>query len=112
MSAPEDALREMLRVTKPGGTVAAREGDYETEAIWPELPGLIKFHKFAAGIMRTSGGTFTAGRQLLPWALKAGVERNRIAVSFSSWGYHTQSDKNTWGKFACRLYLPHGRYAN
>ena len=28
---PWDALREMIRVTKRGGVVAAREGDYETE---------------------------------------------------------------------------------
>lgn len=37
-------LREMLRVTKPGGVVAAREGDMETEVFWPPLPGLLKFH--------------------------------------------------------------------
>jgi ubiquinone/menaquinone biosynthesis C-methylase UbiE len=36
---PENALREMLRVTKPGGIVAAREGDFDTEAVWPLLPG-------------------------------------------------------------------------
>jgi hypothetical protein len=34
----------MLRVTKPGGVVAAREGDLETEVMWPPLPGLLKFH--------------------------------------------------------------------
>ena len=34
----------MLRVTKPGGAVAVREGDLETEILWPPLPGIIKFH--------------------------------------------------------------------
>jgi 2-polyprenyl-3-methyl-5-hydroxy-6-metoxy-1,4-benzoquinol methylase len=84
ISAPEDALREMLRVTKPGGIVAAREGDFETEAIWPELPGLLKFHKLAADMISAAGGTSTAGRQLLSWALKAGVERSQVKVSFST----------------------------
>ncbi|MCJ1389517.1 hypothetical protein MMC18_002374 [Xylographa bjoerkii] len=45
LKAPWDALREMLRVTKPAGIVAAREGDLETECVWPDLSGLIKFHK-------------------------------------------------------------------
>lgn len=36
-------LREMLRVVKEGGVVAAREGDTETECFWPELGGLLKF---------------------------------------------------------------------
>ncbi|MCJ1313342.1 hypothetical protein MMC25_007019 [Agyrium rufum] len=36
VKAPCGVLGEMLRVTKPGGIVAAREGDYETECVWPE----------------------------------------------------------------------------
>lgn len=46
---PADALREILRVTRAGGVVVAREGDLETECVWPELPGM----------------TPKAGRQLL-----------------------------------------------
>lgn len=42
---PVGALCEMLRVTKPGGVMAAREGDKETEIIWPALPGLLKWHE-------------------------------------------------------------------
>src|ERR1700742_2892060 len=85
---PRDALREMLRVTKRGGVVAAREGDYETECVWAELPGLSKFHKLMAGHMGTGGGTPTAGRQLLSWALKAGAERSQVTLSFSTTSYH------------------------
>ena len=98
ISAPWNALREMLRVTKAGGIVAAREGDFESECIWPELSGLSKFHTLAADMMRAAGGTATAGRQLVPWALKAGVERSQITVSYSTWPYHTPSDRNTWGR--------------
>ncbi|RFU30478.1 hypothetical protein B7463_g5882, partial [Scytalidium lignicola] len=78
LKAPCNALREMLRVTKPGGIVAAREGDLETECVWPELPGLAKFHKFAVGMMNATGGTSTGGRQLLSWALKAGAKQDQI----------------------------------
>ena len=106
LKAPWDALREMLRVTKPGGIVAAREGDYETECIWPESPGLSKFHKFTAETMSATGGTPTAGRQLLSWALKAGVERDQITLSYSPWSYDTPSDKRIWGRSPSYLTAP------
>ncbi|KAF2650431.1 methylase [Lophiostoma macrostomum CBS 122681] len=96
MPAPEDALREMLRVTKPGGIVAAREGDFKTEAVYPESPALLKFHKTVATMMGAAGGTETAGRQLLPWALKAGAERTNITLTFGTWLYVTQHEKDTW----------------
>ena len=96
---PWDALREMLRVTKRGGVVAAREGDYETECIWPELPGLSKFHQLMAGLMSAGGGAPTAGRQLLSWALKAGAEQSQVTLSHSTTSYHTPSEKKTCCKF-------------
>ncbi|TVY65661.1 putative methyltransferase, partial [Lachnellula suecica] len=96
LKAPWDALSEMLRVTKQGGFVAAREGDLETECVWPELPGLLKFHKFAAGMMIMAGGSATGGRQLLSWALKAGVPREKIELSFSTWSYSTPEDRRVW----------------
>ena len=98
---PWDALREMLRVTKRGGIVAAREGDYETECVWPELPALCKFHKLIAGRVSSGGGTPTAGRQLVSWALKAGVERSQITLSYGTSSYHTPSERKTCCKFHC-----------
>jgi ubiquinone/menaquinone biosynthesis C-methylase UbiE len=95
---PWDALGEMLRVTKPGGIVAAREGDFETECIWPVLPGLVKFHAFAANFMKMGGGTSIAGRQLLSWAVKAGVKREQITTSFGTWSYTEKEEKKVWGK--------------
>ena len=94
---PSDALRDMLRVTKPGGVVAAREGDYETDCVWPQLPGLDKFHKCVAGLM-TRGGSAIAGRQLLPWALKAGAGRDQVTLSYGTWWFDKQDDKGVWGR--------------
>lgn len=96
---PWEALREMLRVTKRGGIVAAREGDYETESVWPESPELLNFHKLMAGLMRAGGGTPTAGRQLLSWALKAGVERSQVSLSYSTTAYNDPSERKTCCKF-------------
>jgi SAM-dependent methyltransferase len=96
---PWDALREMLRVTKRGGVVAAREGDYETESVWPVLPALDRFHKLMAGLMSAGGGSPTAGRQLVSWALKAGVQRSQVTLSYSTSSYHTPSGRKTCCKF-------------
>lgn len=91
---PWDALREMLRVTKPGGVVAAREGNYETECFWPDLPGVVKFHNFIGKFLQNP----TAGRQLLSWALKAGLERRQVTTSFGTWCYSTSEEKNIWAQ--------------
>jgi len=97
---------KMLRVTKRGGIVAAREGDYETECVWPELPELSKFHKLMAGLMSAGGGDPMAGRQLLSWALKAGVERSQITLSYSTSSYNTPGERKICCKFShCSLLL-------
>ncbi|KAJ6257618.1 hypothetical protein Dda_7405 [Drechslerella dactyloides] len=102
---PWHALHEMLRVTKRGGIVATREGDYETESIWPELPELDKFHKLMAGLMSAGGGAPSAGRRLLYWGLRAGAERNQITVSYSTTSYHTLNDRKICCKFHCSTLL-------
>ncbi|KAL9111413.1 MAG: hypothetical protein Q9227_004090 [Pyrenula ochraceoflavens] len=73
-SAPVQALREMKRVTKPGGMVACREGD--THQWWPELPGMSTFNKMVLKTTLAGGAVapFTAGRQLGAWAREAGFE--------------------------------------
>lgn len=90
---PWEALREMLRVTKRGGIVAAREGDYESECVWPELPELDRFHQLMAGAMRAGGGSPSAGRQLLSWALKAGAEPSQVTLSYGTSSYRTPSER-------------------
>jgi hypothetical protein len=85
----------MLRVTKPGGILAAREGDYESEIMFPQIPGLDKFHNLMAGCMKAGGGDPTAGRQLINWTLRAGVERDTINASFSTSSYITSAERET-----------------
>ncbi|ORY71961.1 S-adenosyl-L-methionine-dependent methyltransferase [Pseudomassariella vexata] len=100
---PWDALREMLRVTKPGGLVAAREGDVQTECVWPETPGLVKFHDFIAKFIPLSGGSAMAGRQLLGWALKAGAQRNKVTASFGTWSFCEEAEKKIWAQQMAKI---------
>lgn len=98
LKAPWDAVSEMIRVTKAGGIVAAREGDLGTQFVWPELPGLLKFNKFITDVINASGGTSTGGRQLLSWVLKAGVKRDYITVSYSTWSHSILDERKIWGE--------------
>lgn len=98
MDAPGDALREMLRVTRPGGVVAAREADMATQCIWPEAPGLRRFHALSEGIFEVAGACWTGGRQLLSWALEAGARRDQITAGYGTWCFSAPEDKNVWGK--------------
>lgn len=97
---PWDVIREMARVTKPGGIVAIREGDLDSEIVWPQESGLVKFHRLIATAMNArgrGGGGADSGRQLLPWALKAGLTRSQITISYGTWWFDTPEDKGRWG---------------
>lgn len=106
---PWDVVREMVRVTKPGGIVAIREGDLESEVVWPPEEGLLKFHKLIVTAMKTrgkGGGGADAGRQLLPWALKTGLRRDQITLSYGTWWFDTPENKDKWGRL-CSFSLLH-----
>lgn len=99
LEAPVDAIKEMMRVTKPGGTVSLRESDMHMWCIWPELPALLKFHQLQIKNIEGKGGQGKGGRQLLSWALNAGASRQDISLSFGTWCYSEPEDKKAWGKY-------------
>jgi SAM-dependent methyltransferase len=92
---PVGALREMARVTKPGGVVAARDSDYATFAWWPRLPDLDRWLELYSAAARANGGEPDAGRRLLAWAHAAGL--SDITPSSSTWCYATPETREWWG---------------
>lgn len=102
LDAPVDAVREMLRVTRPvgeGGIIALREADLRAGwCLWPEIPALARFWDLLADVQRANHGQDRAGRQLVSWVMAAGVPRANIEASFGSWCYSEPEDRRAWGE--------------
>lgn len=92
---PVQALRELARVTKPGGIVAARESDYSGFCWWPTLPLLDTWLDLYRAAARANGGEPDAGRRLLSWAHAAGL--SDVIATSSTWCYATPHERSWWG---------------
>ena len=84
---PVGVLREMRRVAKRGGIVAAREADYKSFTWYPELPGIAEWSELYLKTARANKGEPNAGRRLHVWAKEAGFEPKNIQASWDSWHY-------------------------
>ena len=92
---PVAALREMRRVCRWGGLVAARDSDYAAMAWHPADPDLDRWLALYEAVARRNGGEPDAGRRLLAWALEAGFED--VTPSASTWCFATPGDRAWWG---------------
>ncbi len=93
---PVAAIREMARVTKPGGLVAVRDADYHAMTWFPSIPGLDRWMEIYQAVARRNAAEPDAARHLLWWALNAGIERDAITASTDSWLYCTEVERAWW----------------
>jgi SAM-dependent methyltransferase len=92
---PVAAIREMVRVCRPGGVVAARDADYGGFVWYPASPGLDRWLELYEAAARANGGEPDAGRHLLAWAHAAGC--SDVVASSSTWCYADAAARSGWG---------------
>jgi SAM-dependent methyltransferase len=92
---PVGLLREMGRVCRPGGLLAARDSDYAAFTWYPADAALTDWLALYEVTARASGGEPDAGRRLLAWAHEAGL--TDVTATASAWCFATDEDRAWWG---------------
>lgn len=99
---PAAALREMARVCKPGGWVAARDADYAAMAWYPEEPALEEWRALYRAVARANGAEPDAARHFRAWARAAGLDD--IQLTCSAWNYADPETCAWWGESQATRY--------
>ncbi|MSO87491.1 MAG: methyltransferase domain-containing protein [Acidimicrobiia bacterium] len=92
---PVAALREMQRVCRPGGVVAARDAVYRAMTWYPLNDGLDRWLELYCQVTEANRGEPDAGSHLLAWARAAGF--SAVTTSASAWCYATPAERSWWG---------------
>ena len=93
---PVAALREMRRVTRPGGVVAVRDADYGGMTWAPDVDGIAEWMRVYREMTAANGHEADAGRRLPGWVRAAGFETTIVTASV--WCYADPEGRAWWSE--------------
>jgi SAM-dependent methyltransferase len=92
---PVRALREMRRVCRPDGVVAARDSIYRAMTWFPSSDGLTRWLEVYCQVAEANGGEPDAGSHLRAWCLEAGF--SSVEATATAWCFASDEDREWWG---------------
>lgn len=99
LDSPVQALTEMLKVLKPGGTLAVREIDMRVWSFYPPESEVMKdWIRVQLATHEAAGGNSAAGPSLVSWAMRAGARREDVWAGMGTWMYSTPEERRVWGE--------------
>jgi ubiquinone/menaquinone biosynthesis C-methylase UbiE len=91
---PTAALKEMRRVTKSGGIVAARDLSHALH--WPETQELVDFKDIFWGISANLGTVPGIGCQFRKFTREAGFKEEELSITAGTWCYASKEELGEW----------------
>ncbi|PSN69916.1 S-adenosyl-L-methionine-dependent methyltransferase [Corynespora cassiicola Philippines] len=93
---PLGAMKEMKRLTKPGGIVAVRDVDYSAMIWYPEIEGMQKWQDLYLSVAKGLNCDPNIGKRLHAVAMEAGFPRSDIDASTHTWTFSTPEERAWW----------------